>query len=760
MSATDVLLTLSGVDVTGNARWGSCAIQDVLNAAPNTATLALDIRPTVGQDVKIGLGSLATSDLLFGGTIQEVGESYQDLYQNLIWPVTCTDYTFLINRRRPFGTWVATSATTIAQSLVTNYASGFTSVGVAASLEAVSIVFDGSDDFMTCIGRLATLIGGYCYVDYGKDVHLFLTEVTSAPNPIDATHRPLNEPAPITFHTDGSQVRNRVYGKGHADPTPCAVLAADTIVPLVSTVMFGTVTAGGTALAGTTSDGAQSQILTYTGVQAGGAGSFVGPGVAPSVKPTLRGAVGAGFSDGDRTWAYTWVTAAGESLPSPLSVTVTAATVPTPGAIDAVTTGAVVVGGPRAGAIQYALTLVKYDSGAQSVIGPVYSSYTALGNHNVDIQVTLTAAMVGYVLSITRSDDAGVTWYGPNGVGLASDGLHTVTVYSGIIGYVWHATDDFFNASNYVTSPPTTGAGAISNQAAISGVAIGPTGTTSRKIYRTVAAGSQLKLQQTIANNTATTGVTDATVDGSLGANAPTSDTSGLTQPTGQVNAGSTSILTASAGPFSATGGWAIAASSTWVRYTGISGNTITGIPASGAGALSSTVKYGDRLDPAPALTGVTGNTLAMDAGTPVSIWVQRNDTAAQAYMALAEGGDGIREYLIIDARRGEVSLTALCDADLEKFARPLVSVTYSTNDPLTRSGKSVSISLAIGTWDVMFDPLVFGDVIWGEAGSFTIQSVDIAFDAPGAYPRYTVRAASTYVSLIDFLLRQLPLAA
>jgi len=88
------------------------------------------------------------------------------------------------------------------------------------------------------------------------------------------------------------------------------------------------------------------------------------------------------------------------------------------------------------------------------------------------------------------------------------------------------------------------------------------------------------------------------------------------------------------------------------------------------------------------------------------------------------------------------------------------VSVTYSTNDPLTRSGKSVSISLAIGTWDVMFDPLVFGDVIWGEAGSFTIQSVDIAFDAPGAYPRYTVRAASTYVSLIDFLLRQLPLAA
>jgi hypothetical protein len=160
-----------------------------------------------------------------------------------------------------------------------------------------------------------------------------------------------------------------------------------------------------------------------------------------------------------------------------------------------------------------------------------------------------------------------------------------------------------------------------------------------------------------------------------------------------------------------------------------------------------------------PALTGVTGLALAMQKGTPVAIWVKRNDTAAQTALALFEGGDGIREYLIVDQRRGEASLTAVCDADLAKFSRPLTSVTYATNDPLTRSGKTVSISLAIGTWDVMFDPAVFGDVIWGESGDFTIQDVTITFDAPGAYPRYTVTAASVNFTLADLLAR-LALAA
>ena len=89
----------------------------------------------------------------------------------------------------------------------------------------------------------------------------------------------------------------------------------------------------------------------------------------------------------------------------------------------------------------------------------------------------------------------------------------------------------------FVTAEGETEAGATSNAVvndathtsnAISGVPLGGTGCTARKIYRNkVAAQTTWYLQQTIANNTATVGVDDITPDASLGAAAPTSNTTG-----------------------------------------------------------------------------------------------------------------------------------------------------------------------------------------------------------------------------------------
>ena len=59
----------------------------------------------------------------------------------------------------------------------------------------------------------------------------------------------------------------------------------------------------------------------------------------------------------------------------------------------------------------------------------------------------------------------------------------------------------------------------------LTAIPLGPSPlTTARKIYRTAVGGSQLKLLTTISDNTTTT-FTDSTVDGSLGANAPTIST-------------------------------------------------------------------------------------------------------------------------------------------------------------------------------------------------------------------------------------------
>lgn len=61
----------------------------------------------------------------------------------------------------------------------------------------------------------------------------------------------------------------------------------------------------------------------------------------------------------------------------------------------------------------------------------------------------------------------------------------------------------------------------VNGQVSLTGVSVGPTGTTARKIYRTVSGNTgNYKLVGTISNNSSTT-FTDNVADASLGANAP-----------------------------------------------------------------------------------------------------------------------------------------------------------------------------------------------------------------------------------------------
>jgi hypothetical protein len=282
---------------------------------------------------------------------------------------------------------------------------------------------------------------------------------------------------------------------------------------------------------------------------------------------------------------------------------------------------------------------------------------------------------------------------------------------------------------------------ATANQVSLTAIAVGASAVTARKLYRTPVNGGALKLLATIPNNSTLTYV-DAAPDASLGAAPPTSDTSGLGQPTGQVNAGSTSLPTASAGPFPTTGGWALIGTQA-IRYTGISGNTLTGIPPTGPGALIATVRFGDHILSAPMLTGVSvpSGPLLAPEGTVVYIWIQRDDVPAQAAMARLDGGDGVYEYLVQDERRGEASLTALCDAHLTQYKAPIQTITYATRDLNTKSGKPVTIDLA--------SPPILG--------SFVIQDVTIdqIDTASGVAPRFVVTASTVRFSLED-LLRQL----
>ena len=98
---------------------------------------------------------------------------------------------------------------------------------------------------------------------------------------------------------------------------------------------------------------------------------------------------------------------------------------------------------------------------------------------------------------------------------------------------------------------------------------------------------------------------------------------------------GSPTLPCASVAAFLPSGGWAIVGSQN-IRYTGISGNALLGIPASGPGAITATITYNTTAVAAAMLTGIPTTGLGvikytMLKGDPVNVFVQVDDLAAQA---------------------------------------------------------------------------------------------------------------------------------
>lgn len=715
--ATRVRIFLAGVESRSRVRVEGFTIHDALNEEPNTCTFTVDgIAPTVGQQVRVTLNS-NTPRHLFNGAIQTVDLSYEGRPANWAWSCQATDDLAQLDRRRPFGTWTNISATTIAQQLIATFAPGFTANHVEAALPAISINLDGTEGFSGALRQITQLIGGYFYVE-DLDLHLFLTEMSDTPNPIQTGYSFADSP-PITRSSDITQLRTTVFGKGHGEPTLSEVLAGETIIPVQNAdVWFQP--GGGQAISDT-------QVLTYTGVQAGGGGSVAGPSVSPSVAPIPTIVGGGSIDTGDHDYAYTFKTAAGESLPSPLtrvstSTTVLAAPADTPTVTLSTGDG---TGLTPATSYRWRITYAT-DQTHETTVGPVSAIHFADGVTPVDVHFALPPHGTDTLIGLYRLISG--TYY--REVGPLSPYVNNPGVFQGI-GSTPDATLVGINIQ-----PPAVNTATYAT-VDLNGIAIGPTGTTQRKVYRTPVGSAQLKLQQTIANNTSTVAVTDSGADAGLGANVPTSDTSGLTATTGQINSGSTSILTA--GWAFATAGWIISGQQV-IRYTGVSGNTLTGIPASGPGAIVSTIPYGDHLDPVPALTGVTGLTVALVNGAPVNIFVERNDLGAQTAMAAIDGGDGIYEYYLSDERRALDSLTALCDAHLEMFSSPIVTVSYATRDVATKSGKTIVVNLSSPP---ISETLTIQDV--------QISEIDVS---PGTAPKFTVVASSVRFSLESILRR------
>lgn len=706
-------ITLDGAPL--RVRRGSLQIHDVINDAPNTATLTVDdaTPPTVGGRLKVVLG-VDPAYVLFVGRLQAARQSYVGKAKVDVWDCEAIDDTARADWLRPFGAWNGVSATTVAQQIMASFAPGYSSAGVQAGLPPVTVYLDGSERVAGALRLLAKLVGGYYYFeDYV--LHLFTGDEPGA-NPDDVTGAGLLEDPRLTATSDDAQIRTRCYGKGHAEPTLSAVNAGDTLIPIANAVMFNPF--GGQAIS-------EWQRLAYTGTAIGGTGALVGPGVTPSTAPTAALAAGSGVTPGAHQYAYTWVTAAGETLPSPVAAAVTTTAAEAGPPIYALGPQPNYPNYPQPApgtVLDYAVSKQSYPTATYETPRGAITSGVAQAGQYYYPSIMCTADMAGNTINLWRRDNGGA-W------GVIGSRFISTEPVGGVFGIpdtVASVTPRADPAGNFA-----------SGRVNLSGVSTGPAGVTSRKVYRTAAnTGAPLKLLATLADNT-TTSYLDALGDGSLGAAPPATDTSALQMPAGQVLPGAASMPVSGTGWARAAGGWVVVGNGQQViRYTGITGNQITGIPASGAGAITAAVNYNSTITGAPMLIGVTGLGAALIAGAPINIWVQVDDAAAQSALAARVGGSGIVEQLIVDERRGEPSLLALCTADLALYGRPIVTIQYTTFDPKSRSGRPVRVHLAQPAID---QTLVIQDVT---IGSFETRA------------RFSVTASSIRTSLEDLLRR------
>jgi hypothetical protein len=851
---------------------GSLSIRDELDEVPNTCTFRVNgTVAATGGEVVVTLGSKNSVSRLFAGFALTVQQLYvADRPANVQADVNAVDYTWFFDFPKVTKHYRSLSASAIAADLVASYAAGngFTAAAVAPNLPQLDELTYTNEDLAAAFTRLARRIGGYWYVDYQKQVHLFLDETASnpGPEPLTPQHRSL---ADFQKAASRTQVLTRVYVEGRGATLMGPVAAGETKLPLTAVDMFAVASDVFLKVSPQGSAGGAYH-LSFGGVVTGGAGSLVGPGVGPPGALTATLVQGTGLSVGTYNYAYTDVTANGETLPSPLATLTIGAVVPPPTVAPNPTHAAaggllgagvyswaythVTAGGgettpspaaaldtrvpitptggiahindygggpfPSNTRYNYAVTYIGNAGGETSFapmtygfltgsLAPTHFAELFIGKGAGDgwsptfkcppgisgIKVYRThAGGVGqpnqvphyFVGNATvQSDGAGSLMgtfqdfvpdnaLGPimPGTNTALTAMGTARIYIpvapppctdrklyrtavnapqlrlvGPIGNTLDYGDDGQTDSALGASPPTTNtAGAESRAAQLSQIAAGPPGTTSRRVYRTAVNGAQLKLLVLLADNTTTT-ASDTAPDASLGANAPTGDTSGLQQVPGQVPAGATTLVVANVAPFE-TDGWAVIGNGEQViRYTGKTGNALTGIPAIGIGAIIAGVAYNSTVTAAPMLTGIpTSGARSIQApltqGDEIYLVVQRDDTARQTAVAdMVNVGPGIREEWVQDRRLSITEARARGDATLA--LRPLeeVTITYRCRDLRTASGKTITVNLPAPT-------NVFG--------TFKIQAVTIDNfrPFPTQYPTYTVTASTNRFSFEDWLRR------
>lgn len=705
---------------------GTLTITDALDEVPNTCSCRINgAVPPEGAEIRITQGTINRVGASFAGYALTVQQRYALVPQNVQADVRAIDYTWLLSFVKVTGQYRQLSGTAIAQDLIARFAAvnGFTAYAVVPGLPMVDEITYTNEELPDALTRLCRRIGAYWYVDYQKRVHLYIEpEDNGPPVPLTPAHPTLSA---VTRTRERTQGLTRVLVEARGSRLLAAVADGETILPLESVASFAALPDVFLKVSFSGADGALH--LDFSGVVPSAGGSLVGPGIQPSSAPGLAPATGTpGLEAGVHQYAYTYATAAGETKPSPIGSIDTATPVPPATVAPTVTqdppanfSGSSVgsnynIGSAFAFAYAYNKATIAGDLSMLGALSPASPALVAISNGDA-LNPSMSAVMQ---IRIPMSADPAVTWinvYTSENGGPFRNALNTPNVPGGGTAALSTNGANEPGAGGIIHPGPATAATRVQ----VSAIAIGPAGTTARKLYRSKAGQAALLLVATLADNLTLTYL-DQVADAALGAAAPTGDTSGLKQAEGTINPGATAILVAAPAVFRAAGGWAVVAEQA-IRYTGVSATSLTGIPATGPGAVVGPIQYNTAIRAAPLLTGIpsasgAGATrylpIALSAGDEVYPVVQVDDLARQQQLAAdLKVTSGVREEWIQDRRLSIPEARARGLATLA--ARPLTAATleYTVRDLRTAAGKTITVNLPAPT--NMSGALKIQRVIW-----------------------------------------------
>ena len=733
--------SIGGIDQSANVRIEGAAVQHVLNDQPDTAAVRVHgFVPVAGQPFALYSGDRSVDRQIFGGRILETTVLYESRKQNVAYDLQAIDPTWLLNRRLVLYAYTNVSASAIVLDLVARFTTGVTVNHVARLLPIIDAITFTNETVASCLTAICERVGAYWYLDYGIDLHVFTDEGVEAPTITDA------EPRGSSDHTlteDLSQIVTRVVARGGSGEAFVDVAAGASEIPVTEDAWFSA--AGGVVEAG-------SLRLTYTGVKGRGqTGALVGALTTPTAALQPTASHGTGLPAGTYRYAQTLTSASGETVPGPVAAVTAGAAVPTllksamrdsgayswPG--DGMTPGG-----------YYAWRVAVVFDGGGYALGPPTDYVTVSSN---EWEIYLGPAVVDPVTG---------HWYN-TGI-MASGPAHiaqTIVYRTTNGGAMWFQEYDWLTegvgttggwaripntlTDSVLASGPTYPTGPIAslNKITVHGIEAAPAGFSGAKLYRTAVNAAQLKL---VATNPGTFFI-DTVPDASLGATVPTTDTAAVPPSNGQVAEGATTLPVTSIAPFTADGGagWAQVGNIP-IRYTGTAAGQLTGLPATGVGSITATVKHGTQVLVIARLVGVAGLTRALAAGDPITLRVEVEDAAAQAALGARLGGtaaDGIVEEAYSDSRMTAIELTNYARALLFDRKDPRVTYRFVTRDTNVRVGRLITVDIA--------EPPIHGTF---RVQRITFDEIAISGGLSRTEPRRTVEASNKLYTMADLLRR------